>query len=248
MVRGGLLSAVFASLLLVNACSSKAADNPDAATPPQSVDPQVFSDVVEAVLKVPGETQRRGMRVETFIVDLTFQACGQDGPPLDSTGVRFSQDKIPILSLIAEKGFVEDGFVDKPAKCDNGGPVIPLPHFQDALNLRVTWTDVLDAALQDERLTSLRPALGSCLTRESSLQLSADVPNDFLRAVDEEDVENGPDVDVRAQRGKQYAKCAGGYFDTLTRLLLKQRPEMIERNRELLTEFASDLVAAGYVP
>jgi hypothetical protein len=45
-----------------------------------------------------------------------------------------------------------------------------------------------------------------------------------------------------------YVACTPPYFAAMEKALTPQRDQLVERNCELLTEFARDLSAAGYVP
>ena len=45
-----------------------------------------------------------------------------------------------------------------------------------------------------------------------------------------------------------YARCGKAYFGRTQELLEAERPAMIERHRELLEQFAREIVAIGYVP
>lgn len=215
-------------------------------------DPQVLGDVVDSVFLVPGNEQLRTIRVSNFTRALMFKGCGGEGPPLDSTADRFMQQLFPDLDLIRERGLVESQptvDADPPAaNCDAGSSGLDrkLPSREAAFNLIQPWLDLVETALQDPTLTSLKEPMWECMTEKSGLEVGQDVPADFLKAVNLALSASGPtDLTVLSEI---YADCSGAYFDRLRGMLLDQRPAMVERNRELLERYATELVAAGYVP
>ncbi|HEX2894591.1 MAG TPA: hypothetical protein VHO29_11380 [Marmoricola sp.] len=218
------------------------------------VDPQVFQDVVESVFMLPGPSQLRAIRVSNFTQDLLFKACGGVGPPLDSTADRFMQQLFPDLELIRERGIVEP---DSPAVrpgtkpgCDivSSGLSRRLPSRENVMDLIQPWLDVVTTTLQDPTLLALKKPMWVCMTSQSSLDVGQDVPGDFLKATNIALSQLGATSTEVKALSRIYADCSDPYFTRLRRLLLPRRPAEIERNRELLERYASELVGLGYLP
>lgn len=219
------------------------------------VDPQILSDVVDGVFVIPGKSMLRTMRIQEFERGMRNIACG-DGPlPLNNTASRFDQAQFPDLDLIAAKGLVEPSdpsehvLVDGQTGCEQHNR---LTSFAQWLDLETPWNDLARAEEQSESVVATKPAMASCLERESGLDVAADdPPTSFL--VDSNDVllkaKGRADQAVQSIRlGKIYAQCSAPYFAALAQLLLAHRPQYVERNRELLERFAGEVAAAGYVP
>jgi hypothetical protein len=219
--------------------------------PAGQVDPQVFQDVVESAFLVPGRGQLRAIRLGNYTQDLMFKACGGEGPPLDSTANRFMQQEFPDLELIRERGLTEDDAPQGEAggkDCDmiSSGVLKRLPAFRDVNDLTEPWLDIANTAMQDSSLIALKDPMWKCMTNRSSLEIGKNVPVDFLQAANFALSGDGK-VDLM-DLSVIYADCSAPYFDRLKQLLLKKRPSMVERNRELIERYASELVATGYVP
>lgn len=75
-----------------------------------------------------------------------------------------------------------------------------------------------------------------------------DDPTTFLRSSTYESSKTGDGREDEMRRAEAYADCMAEYFEVMESELLKKRPEFVERNREVLERFASELSGAGYVP
>lgn len=221
----------------------------DAANSQAAVDPLVLSDVIDGTFSVPGPGQRRSIRVNTFIRSWMAQQCGGRGAPIDSTAERFSQDTTPDLELIRERGFTEDYvnmFAGADRGCDAASPgnlVEQAPTFQAWLELRSPWAEVERTAIADDRVAALKEPMARCLEQRSGLTISARNPaTSYLSAVD-----GARSGDMR-RLATIYADCGGDYFAMIQELMLEQRPELVEKHRDVLEKFAGEVVALGYAP
>ncbi|MFT4216736.1 MAG: hypothetical protein QM619_06065 [Micropruina sp.] len=220
------------------------------------VDPQVMQDVIEATFTVPGRGVIRGLRVTEFARQNGIQKCGGKAGPSDSTANRPDQSMFPDLELIRERGFAENGssleedkqLQELPRDCN----LLPdVPRAEDWHNLSASWArEVASPALADASLSSLKGPMAQCLTDRVGKEIDpVDPASSFLRTADvtmlsTDDWETGGE----ARYAAAYADCGKDYFAKYGELLLAKRPAQVERNRELLNEFAAGLVKAGYVP
>lgn len=215
-----------------------------------AVDPQVLSDVIEGTFGVPGPGQRRSIRINTFIRSWMARQCGGQGAPINSTAERFSQDTTPDLELIRERGFVEEYVnMSEGARrgCDAMSPgnlVDQAPTFQAWFAVKALWAvEVEKTVIADDRVTALKKPLAQCLQQRSGLSVSAANPTTrYVSAVD------GADDEDKQRFATIYADCGGEYFAMVQNLMLEERPEWVERHREVLEKFAGEAVALGYVP
>lgn len=213
---------------------------------PKGVDPQVFQDVIEAAFVVPGDSQLRSLRVGNFVQGQVNKACGVAPPPLDATDDRLAQDEFPILSLIAEKGFTEEEAAShRGSNCDLTDA--RWPEYEEYRSLLFVWLDMSRTVLQEADVDTLKPSMHECLQEASGLRVGDDVPGAFLGAVDLARLDGASDAET-AQWAKDYARCTAPYFNDVRDRLLDLRPEMVEKNRELLATVARSMVDRGYVP
>lgn len=244
-----------AALLLFAGCSSGDAETPQPQTKVAALgtpDPQVIQDVVDSVLMLPGESQRRAIRLSNFVRGLTLQACGGEPIPLDSTSDRYMQQTFPDLELIAERGLSEP-FIDSGGSlnCDirSSGVEAQLPSRVDAMELIQPWLDRVASIQQEPQILALKEPMYRCLTEVTSLEMGRDVPTAFLMASNLALSDDAGDrTDEMELFSQAYATCAKNYFDALKMRLAEERPTEVERNRELLTRYAAELVAVGYLP
>jgi hypothetical protein len=221
------------------------------------VDPQILADVIDDAYLLPGPSELRAMRVDMFQQSLVNVDCGGKPLPLSNTAGRNNQSRYADLPLIAQKGLgemndpVQKLLVEGPKNC--GAKLLDaLPSQQDWANLGAQWGDLTQAAVQSGPVRQTLPEVTSCLREKSGLEVDPQDPTtSFLLSVDG-DLYGQPSRAASQQEairlGKIYATCAAPFFDTLQAQLEKQRPALIERNRELLERFAGELAAAGYVP
>lgn len=231
------------------ACTDGTAASPSTA----KVDPHVLNDVIEATFIAPGDGVRRGMRVSQFARDLAIRKCGGDGVPLDDTSGRVDQSRFADLELIRTRGFTEDEAVQREDEviaetdpdCDLAAP---LPAAEKRLQVMNSWWDVVMSTEGDASLTPLRATVATCLSERTGHRVDPANPTaDFLRTVNLV-MSDAPDDDAQMPLAAAYADCGEPYFTRLHELLLAERPDLVERHREVITAFASQIAAAGYVP
>lgn len=220
------------------------------------VDPQVMQDVVESVFPAPGDGVLRAIRLTQFARQNGIQKCGGEPGPLDSAANRPNQALFPNLNLIRERGFAEHEYIqDEDRRLEGTRPncnLLPdVPRAEDWHNAQAAWErDVVSAAEADKALAPLKAPMAQCLSDRVGKQIDPEMPAwSFLKLADVEMLS----TDDWNSRGEQvwanaYADCGKDYFARFGEVLMKQRPALIERNRELLAEFAAGLVKAGYVP
>ncbi len=253
------------TVLVVSGCTSaEDGETSSAGASPgeAAVDPQVLQDVAAWALRAPGPSVRRAQRVDNFMKAWSIRQCG--GVPLialDSTAHRVEQQGFPDLEVIREKTLTEPEPIAEPGTgrrgCDGaskGNILDKMPTSDAAGNLGMPWDDVVATAEQDERLIALKAPMAQCL-REGWPSVAksitdADPALTYLKAIDFEIIKSGERLKKRTAREQAvlYVECGTDYFGRLQELLEAERPAMIERNREVLERFASELVAVGYVP
>ncbi|WP_460829089.1 hypothetical protein [Nocardioides hungaricus] len=221
---------------------------------PARVDPQVLEDVAAGAFMAPGPSVRRAMRVSNFTADFVTIACGGTPPPLDRTSDRIEQSRFPDLELIRRRGFVEPAVYPKGERRNCGGNskgnlLDKVPSEQKWTGLSFAWEDVVATVEQDERVVALKVPMARCLREGSGLEVSDEEPApSFLGAVNTAYF-GGPMTEKGLKRmAVLYADCGADYFGLTQKLLEAQRPAWIERNREVLVQFAKEIVAIGYVP
>jgi hypothetical protein len=225
------------------------------------VDPQIMSDVIEWAFPVGGEGMRRTMRLARAVSSIQAVDCG--GEPfanLDYTGDREDQMLYPDLELIKAKGLANEPG-ERPAGTrvgdDDPCRYKSLPSWPKVSDLTLGyWNDltrkVLNRGLVQAELTSA----GSCLEDTSGWSLvHRDVSKleYFFVQVDKAVLEAGNVSDARAHEttmkySVMFATCSADYAAVMQAGLEAERPDAIERNRELLTSLARELAQAGYVP
>ncbi len=210
---------------------------------------------------MPGETQRRTIRVRHAARSLANVACG--GQPLgdlDSTASRFNQARFADLDLIAEKGLVEvRGGSDKSAEKVELGECVDeeMPSYLDWYQLAEPWSDVLRDAVQSSTVVSTKPDVAACLTSTAQVPEIRNLdPSDptasFLAHVVDSHMASLDDAsqfqDEMMQLSDTFVTCTRPYFEALEKELTPRQDALVERNRELLQRFAAELTRAGYVP
>lgn len=224
----------------------------------RGVDPQVLSDVIASAFLMPGETQRRAIRVLHNARSIANVACGGSalGTP-NSTYSRYDQSRYADLSLIAEKGFTEseESLPESNKKVDAGACAAKaLSSYHEWRVLAAPWTDIVRTAIQAPAVTATKPEVASCLTTKSLGDVVADEEDPtatFLSNTDgylSGDKQGRPHEQEMQRLSDVYAECTGNYFEALEAELAPERERMVERHRELLERFAAELSAAGYVP
>lgn len=254
------------------------------------VDPQVFGDVVEWAMPLPGsESQSRGRRITNFMDNLRALECEATPAPLDYIDDT-SGNQFPELDLIRERGLppIYNAMKYYKLKRAYGGDLSPecaalerlcskvnptpeeltqcraererlhprsmalLGAMTNAVRVAATWQDdtILTVSTLETVLDLARPT-AQCLRDGSGLDVTDDKPSDsFLGSVDVAYFEKGSKVstDTMWQWSKLYADCSEPYFDAIEHELAQLRPALVERHREVLEEFAAQLVELGYVP
>lgn len=185
-----------------------------------------------------------------------IRECDGEPGPIDSTANRWEQDLAPDLELIRARGFAEnresldeDRRIQQIQKdCPDLAPDIP--KVAEWSELQGVWVRDAQVVTTDDSLTEVKAAMARCLNQRVGKEVDPAAPAfSFLRIANETML----DTDDWATGGEAryaaaYADCGKEYFAQLAEILLKQRPQQIERNREVLTEFATGIVKAGYVP
>lgn len=250
MRLSSLLGNAAVAALLLTACGVNSSD-----TKSDSVDPQVMSDVVAATFTVPGPEVRRQMRVVEFGRGLAIRECGGSPLPVDVTYNRRDQSHFPDLDLIRVRGFAEqDGLRQEDEilagldpSCTDLAP--DLTTQDDWVALGDVWNDVMLSADQDARLEPLKAPLADCLTSRTGRDVDATDPvNSYLRGVNLEASTDDVGAEQMAPLAVAYADCAEDYFATYRKILLEERPALVEKHREVIEAYAAELVDAGYVP
>jgi len=277
-VRCRLAHVVVAALaaVAVSACTASGGSQParDSASPvansssrsavpagraPTEADPQVFSDVVAGAFPIPGPSQLRTLRVGRGAISAVNVACGGSADPhVGATDLRVDQARWADLQLIAKKGLTEPpvervGMVDI-AKCP--APIAVAAKKWHGLNQ--PWRDATLTATQSAGVTATLGSVGACLTAGAHFDIHLDASDptaSFLDQVDRYMSGMGQDVSSAKRHASEmhrlsalYVACTPPYFAAMEKALTPQRNQLVKRNRELLTEFARDLSAAGYVP
>lgn len=265
---GGLLLPSVVALLVLTTSACSDVDDPPAdpsaggssTSPPGTgaaadpADPQVLSDVIDATFEAPGKEMRRAIRLLQFLRDKGIQECGGQPGSLDATFNREDQSRFPDLDLIRQRGLTEQqaGWEEDQrleqldASCEELEP--ELETYDAWRQVQDSWYDVVLSAEQSAPVQDEKPALSACLSEASGREISpADPVNEFLRAVNDE-VAEGADAARQRELSTTYADCADAYFGALRKELFKSRDEFVDRNREVLMSFVSEVVAAGYVP
>lgn len=222
------------------------------------IDPQVLADVAAGAFPMPGVTQTRTIRIRHNARSIANEACG--GPPFpeaDSTANRFNQSRYASLELIAEKGLVEEqppGVSASKVDIDDCVDEV-LPSYQDWNNLMEPWGDATRTATQSDAVTATESDTFECLEREARVDGDlerADPTATFLTKVADPhlaqvDSEEAYQTELR-RLSDVYVECTRAYFEAMEKELAPAKAELVERNRELLERFASEMSAAGYVP
>ncbi|MBM7518956.1 hypothetical protein [Nocardioides nitrophenolicus] len=105
----------------------------------------------------------------------------------------------------------------------------------------------------DPRVQPLRVAMAQCLREGSGLAVSDEDPStSFLKGVDRAYILVPEPERVSAETVMEwsvlYADCGEPYYAKVKELLEEVRPAWVERNREVIENFAAKLVELGYVP
>jgi hypothetical protein len=238
------------------------------------VDPQVFSDAVDGVFMLPGDSKARTRRVIAAITSIGNVDCGgQPFPDLDGTFDRFDQGLYPDLKLIAEKGLSDDGpdyrslylvpeYGQIPANGDLSQrcQVKSLPSLDAWNDLMVDWGTVTDEVVTSAEMAPVNKSTKECLASKSGIDIDEGIPNEsvptsrYVLKVDgammRSSATPGDETWKAAEKRYSdiYVECAGDYVNKMIELLTPKRDELVERNRELFNQFASELTAAGYLP
>ncbi|MCX6395986.1 MAG: hypothetical protein NTV23_05830 [Propionibacteriales bacterium] len=215
--------------------------------------------------------------MSNFLSSLSFVVCGGAPVPLDyladTGGIGF-----PSLELIRERGLgiIYDAPEYYHLKTDPYEPQLDprcaadrmrkakqsvrqhkrppdtVPGFSVVVNrVALPWQELGYTVENEPASVALRAPMAECLRRGSGLPVVDDKPYvSFLMAVDKSWLRRQNPVSVATvQRWSVlYADCAADYWNHVGERLAAERPGAIERNREVLQTFATNLSSAGYTP
>ncbi len=216
------------------------------------VDPQILSDVAAGAFPLPGPTQRRTIRVTLASIGLPNVACGGENfANFSDTSFRFDQAHYADLELIGQKGLTEPEF-KQPPRADEQCRAAKTPSFRHWYMLGAAWRDATLTAANSAPVVATHARTTACLQHETGLDVDAGDPTlSFLNAVD---YALSGMKSLRKSRllerrfSLAYAECTRSYFAALGAQLRPVKARLVERNRELLQQYASELAALGYVP
>jgi len=120
--------------------------------------------------------------------------------------------------------------------------------------LALPWQeDQTLAILNDPRMATLRVEFARCLREGSGLQIADEDPStSFRKGVDRAYILVPEPERVSAETVMEwsvlYADCGEPYYAKVKELLEEVRPAWVERHREVIEDFAAQLVELGYVP
>lgn len=253
-------------MLAAVGCSN---DKTDVPAPAPRADPQVVEDVIANFLPLPdAQSQARAQRVINFANWAQQASCGAKPLPpdfvTDSSGIGF-----PNLKLIREGGLgaifgqsakyatldVDDYAPDKDCleqMVEEGAAPAVLNYEEIVEKIALPWQDDYSLkAMNDPSVAPLRLKMAKCLREGSGLEVSDEDPDtSFKRGADVAffRLENPISKAQLMEWSIMYADCAEPYFRQLQTVLEAERPALIERNREVIDQFAARLVELGYVP
>jgi hypothetical protein len=115
--------------------------------------------------------------------------------------------------------------------------------------LDAAWAEVTRTATQSAPVVATHARTAACLRRQTGLTVDESDPvGSYLDSVDGTLTKAADFTTARRRFSTVFATCAKDYFAALRAQLLAARPDLVERNRELLERYAGELAALGYVP
>ena len=269
------IAGVLLVVLALAACRSDPAE-PGARPGGESrgaVDPQVFDDVVEFIMALPGEaSQSRLNRVTNFANGVWMRWCGAKPPPLDyvrdTAGSEYpSLEWIrerglgPVYDPVAYYGLASDPYRQpmKPECTDESDAArrkvqdqATIPGWDKFVTTIAPSWDEMERTVENEPASvALKAPLATCLRSGSGLAVDPSNPYvTWLLEVNKAYMRQKDPVskDTVMRWSVLYADCAAAYFDHVRERLTEERPALIERNREAIETFAASLVKLGYAP
>ena len=272
------LAGVAAALLVVLALAACRANPADPGTRSGggvqgAVDPQVFDDVVEYIMAVPGEaSQSRANRITNFANGVSMRWCGATPPPLDyvrqTGGLEYpslewirERGLSPIYDPVAFYGLASDPYEqpEKPRCTDTSDAAMRKAHEEGTIpgrnkfvmTIAPSWDEMERTVENEPASVALKAPLANCLRSGSGLEVDPTDPYiSWLLEVNKAYIRKKDPVskDTMMKWSVLYADCATAYFDHVRERLTEERPALIERNREAIETFAATLVRLGYTP
>lgn len=217
-----------------------------------NVDPQILSDVAAGAFPLPGPSELRTIRITLASIGFPNAACGgRNFANLNNTSFRFDQARYADLNLIAKKGLSEPE-LRQPARVNAACRARKVPAFSRWYALSALWQDATLTAADSSPVVATHARTAACLHRVTQLTVSAGDPTaSYLNSVDYalSGLKSRKQSKTLERRfSLAYARCTTSYFAALGAQLRPVKARLIERNRELLEQYASELAALGYVP
>jgi hypothetical protein len=258
----GFLALVLAVAIVTAGCGGGTSHSPSAKTntsdpasaPSASVgavDPQILSDVAAGAFPLPGPTELRTMRITLASIGYPNAACGGENfSNLNDTSLRLDQARYADLQLIAKKGLSQPE-PPLPPRMSASCLAKQTPAFSAWHALAGAWQDATLTAANSAPVVATHAKTASCLRKATGLAVSVGDPTAaYLNKVDYalSGVGGTQWTVLERKFSLAYARCAQSYFAAMARQLRPVKRRLIERNRELLERYASELAALGYVP
>jgi hypothetical protein len=216
-----------------------------------AVDPQILSDVADGAFPLPGPSELRTIRITLASIGYPNAACGgKNFSNLNDTSLRFDQARYADLQLIAAKGLTETE-PPLPPRMSMSCLARKTPAFPAWHALAGSWQDATLTAANSTAVVRTHAMAASCLHNSTGLAVSVGDPTaTYLNKVDYALSGLGGSRWTTFERkfSVAYARCAQIYFAAMTAQLRPVKVRLVERNRELLERYASELAALGYVP
>lgn len=218
-----------------------------------AVDPQILSDVADGAFPLPGPSELRTMRITLASIGFPNAACGgKNFPNLNNTQlVRFDQARYADLPLIAKTDLVQAGPAPTmPPRKNISCLISKAPAFVAWHALGSVWQDATLTAVNSAPVVATHARTASCLHSATGLTVSVGDPTvSYLNDVDYALSAKGASwTTLERKFSLAYARCTQSYFVALGARLRPVKARLVERNRELLERYASELAALGYVP
>ena len=230
-------------------------DPPSTASTSAAVDPQILSDVADGAFPLPGPSELRTIRITLASIGFPNAACGgKNFANLEDTALlRFDQARYADLQLIAKKDLVEPGTPPTmPPRKSMSCLVSKAPAFLAWHALGSAWQDATLTAANSAPVVATHAKTASCLHNSTGLTVNVGDPTaTYLNQVDYALSGAGSNARWATLERKfslAYVRCTASYFAAMTAQLRPAKARLVERNRELLERYASELAALGYVP
>jgi hypothetical protein len=191
------------------------------------------------------------MRITLASIGYPNAACGgKNFSNLNDTSLRFDQARYADLQLIATKGLTQME-PPLPARMNTSCLASKTPAFPAWHALASAWQDATLTAANSTPVVATHAKTAACLHNSTGLPVSIGDPTaTYLQKVDYalSGVGGARWAMLERKFSLAYARCAQSYFAAIAAQLRPVKARLIERNRELLERYASELAALGYVP